>query len=101
MHGNPLNPYRLLRPTLFVDLERLDLSHRGHAVVANDLAEDGVQPVQVRSLVENNEKLAAVGARALVGHGHDAALAVFQGGLDLIGEGAAPDGAAALGVLGG
>lgn len=100
MHRDALYPGRLLGAVLPVDLEGLDGGKGGEAVVAEELAEDGVEAVEVRRLVEQHEELRAVGAGPLVGHGHDAAPAVLERRAHLVGEGAAPDGPPALGVRG-
>lgn len=101
MNRDTLDLARLLGPILLIHLERLDLGQGGQAVVANDLAEDGVEPVEVRRLVEDDEELRAVRSRALIGHGDHPPLRVLQRRADLVVEGAAPDGAAALWVFGG
>lgn len=98
--GDLVNLAGLLGPVLLVHLDGLDLGQGGQAVVADDLAEDGVEPVEVRRLVEGDEELGPVGAGALVGHGDHAPLGVLERRADLVVKGAAPDGAAAFWVLG-
>lgn len=100
MHGNFVNRKRHPRAILLVDLDLFHLGQRREAVVANNLAKHGIQTVEVRRLVKHDEELRTVCAGALVGHRDDAALAVAQGRTDLVVKDAAPDGAAALGVLG-
>lgn len=100
VHGDPLDPALLLGPALAIHLQRLHLGQRGHAVVPDELAKDRIQPVEVRRLVEDDEELRTVGAGPLVRHGDDPPLRVPQRRADLVFEGAAPDGPAALRVLG-
>lgn len=100
VYGDAIDTKRVLGPVLLVHLDSLHLGERGEAVVANDLAKDSVEAVQVRRLVEHDKELGAVGAGPLVGHGDDAAVGMAQRGPNLVVKGAAPDGAAALGVLG-
>lgn len=102
MNRHALDAKRRARAVLLVHLDGLHPGERGEAVVANDAAKDGVEPVEVRRLVEEEEELRAVGAGPLVGHAHDAAVGVPQRRADLVVEAAdAPDGASALGVVGG
>lgn len=92
---------RLLGAALLVHLDLFHLGERRERVVADDLAEDGVEPIEMRRLVERNEELGAVRAGPLVGHGDYAAGGMPQGGPDLVVESTAPDRPAALGVAGG
>ena len=100
MHGNLVNHKRLPGSILLIHLDLFHLCQRRKPFVANDLSKHGVQPIQMRRFIKRQEKLRTIRARALVGHGHDAALAVAQRRTDLVFKGASPDGAAALGVLG-
>lgn len=101
MYGDALDTERLDGAILLVDLDSLHLGQRSDAVVANELPKDGVEPVQVRGLVEGDEELRPIGAWALIGHGEEASFGVPQCRPDLVLKGAAPDGFAALGILGG
>lgn len=101
MDRHALNTKRSLRAVLLVHLDRLHLRQRREPVVANHPAKYGVEAVEVRRAVEQDKELGSVGARALVGHGHDAAVGVPQSRAYLVGEDAAPDGPSALGVIGG
>lgn len=100
MYRDALDTERLSGTALLVDLDGLHLSQRGDPVVANHLPKHGVEPIQVRRLVKGDEELGAVGAGPFVRHRHHPTRAVAQGGPDLVLEVAAPDGLAALGVLG-
>lgn len=101
MDSNLLDPHTLLWPTLLVHLERLDLGQRRQAVVSYDLAKHGVQPVQMRRLVEEDEELRSVRAGPLIRHRDHASPRVLQRRPDLVLECAAPDGLATFGVFGG
>lgn len=101
MHGDPFYSYRLRRSVLLVHLDLLDERQRPEAVVAKQLAEDGVQAVEVRRFVQQDEELAAVGPGSPVGHAHDAPLVVAQRAADLVFKRRPKDGPSALGVLGG
>lgn len=102
MNRHALDANRRAGAVLLVHLDSLHPGERREAVVANDAAKDGVEPVEVRRLVEEEEELRAVGSRPLVGHAHDAAVSVPQRRADLVVEAAdSPDGAATLGVVGG
>src|ERR1035437_5046904 len=57
-----------------------------HVVALDDFAENAVLIIQVRSGCHGNEELAAVGIGSGVGHGEEAGLGVFQGGVELVGE---------------
>lgn len=100
MYRHPLNLDGLFGPVLLVDLGLLDLGQRDEALVADELAKHRVEAIKMRRLVEEDEELAAVGAGSLVGHADDTALVVPERRSDLVLEGWAVDGAAALGVLG-
>lgn len=100
MHRNPLDAHPLLRATLLIHLALLQPPQRLKALLPQHLAENGVQPVQMRRLVKRDEELRAVRPGALVGHGHDAALRVLQRWLDFVTEDPAPDAATAFGVVG-
>ena len=100
MNRNLLDPHNLLRPVLPIHLHGLHLVQCLQALIPNDLPKHRVQPIQVRCFIERNEELRPVRARTLVRHGHDPAAAVFQRRQYLVVEGAAPDGLAALGVVG-
>lgn len=99
MHRHALDAHALHGAILLVHGGGVHPGQDGEGLVANDPAEDGVEPVQVRRLVERDEELRAVGPGTLVGHAEHAALGVAQRGTDLVVEGAAPDGLAALGVV--
>lgn len=45
MHCDLLDPHRLLGPALLIHLHRLQLRQRCKAIIPNDLAKHGVQPV--------------------------------------------------------
>lgn len=94
-----LNESLLFRPTLLVDLDSFQFGERHKAVIANELPEHCVQPIQMGSLVEQDEKLRAVGGRAFVRHGNDATHVVLQGLADFILEGSPPDALASLWIL--
>lgn len=101
VNSNPLDLYRLLRPVLPIHLHPLHLPQGLEPLVAEHAPEHGIQAVEVRRLVEQDEELAAVCVGTLVGHGDDAARRVAEGRAELVGEGLVPDGAARLGVFGG
>lgn len=100
MHCDPIDSHLLLDPILLIHLQSLQLCQRLQALVSNQLPEHRVQPVQMRGLVEQNEELGSVGVGPLVGHADDAPLVVSQHGPDLVFEGRAVNGPAALGVVG-
>lgn len=71
-----LNANGVLGSILFVDLDRL---HLVQSVPSFYYAtKDGVLSIKVRGLVKGDEKLAAVGVGAFVGHTQNAALVVFE-----------------------
>lgn len=94
-----------------VDLDRLDglvttTSPDSAELVNNILAlhnltEDGVLSVEVRGRAKGDEELAAVGARAGVGHAEGALAVVLQRRHELVLELAAPDGGTATASTGG
>lgn len=100
MHRDLFNFDLLQGPVLAINLDGLDLGQRRETLVAQQLAEHGVQPVKVRRRGEGDKELAAVGVGPLVGHADDAALVVAQAGPDLVLEGRPVDGAPAFGVVG-
>ena len=97
--GDPFDDDLVLGPILLIGFDGLDLGECGDALVADELAEDGIEAVEVGCLIEEEEELRAVGSRPLVGHGHDAARVVPQRGPDLVLERPAPDRPPALRVL--
>lgn len=97
--SDPLDDNLVLGPILLIGLDGFDLGEGGDALVADELAEDGIEAVKVGGLIEEEEELRAVGSGALVGHGHDAARVVPQRGPDLVLERPAPDRPPALRVL--
>lgn len=101
MNSHLFDAKGLLGTALLVHLDGLHLGERHQPLVANDLAKDGVEAVEMGRLVKGDEELRAIGAGPFVGHGHDAPAAVPQGGSNLVFERGAPDGLAALWVLGG
>lgn len=100
MDGDVFHESLFLRPVLLVDLEGFQFGQGDQAVVADELAEDGVEAVEVRRFIEKDKELGPVCRGAFVGHGDDAAGVVLQSRTYLILEGAAPDALTALGVLG-
>lgn len=100
MYGDVLHEGLFLRAVFLVDFEGFQFRQGDQAFVANELAKDGVEAVQVRRFIEKDKELRPVCSGALVGHGDDAAGVVLQSRPDLILEGAAPYALAALGVLG-
>lgn len=62
-----------------------------HSPSLRSPSEHGVLAVQVRSGVEGDEELAAVGVRAAVGHAHHALPAVRQARMELVREGPLPE----------
>lgn len=101
MNSNGINVDWHLWSALLVDIYLLDFGQSSNSVVPNNLSKHSVETIEVRRLVEGNKELGAVGARTLIGHGNDAALAMAQGWTNLVLEGASPDRLAAFGVVGG
>lgn len=94
-----------------MDLDRLNnnivdgailLTHRHllhgvqHVYPINDPRKDGVLIVQMLVLTVRNKKLAAIRARAAVGHGHNAAPVVLERRVEFVCQVAAPNTFAAL-----
>lgn len=55
--GDRFDSKRLLGAILFVDLDGLHPGQCGKALVADDVAEDGVETVEMRGLIEGDEEL--------------------------------------------
>lgn len=101
MNSNVVDPEGLLGAVLLVHFDIVHFGENSETLVTNDLAEYSVHAIEMGSLVEQDEELRTVGAGALVGHGEHTAGVVFEGWLDLVLEGASPDGPTALRVFGG
>ena len=89
MNDDLFNPHPLLRSILLIDLDALDPVQRLPAL--EQTSENRILPIQVRRLVERDEKLAPVRPRPFVRHAQRAARVVPQRRLDLVFEGRAVD----------
>jgi len=101
MDGNLLNLNICLGPILPIDLNLLHLPQRQQPLLPQHMRKHRILPIQMRRLVQADEKLTAIRAGPLVGHADDAARIVSQRGPDLVLEGLGPDGIAAFGRGGG
>ena len=57
VHSDPLDDNFVLGPILLIGFDGLDLGEGGDALVADELAEDGIEAVEVGCLIEEEEEL--------------------------------------------
>lgn len=97
MYRHPLNPNLRLRPILSIHLHFLHLCQSRQSLFPKHMPKYSILPIQMRRLIQADEELTPIRARAFIRHTHYAPRIMSQRRSDLVFEWFRPDGISSFG----